>query len=455
MHHHTPLLYVLAVANIIAMCNLGFFMIGANIYDIKQFKRKRSIVQSDQRRVVRKKKIPLVSVVVPAHNEALVIERTLKSILANDYKRFEIIVIDDGSKDKSPAIIRTFIKKHQKLRRNSYVAKYDWKSKDLRRFIKGYIGTHRVVLVSQRNGGKAEAMNNAIKNFVRGELVMCLDADSTLHPEAISRAVRYFDDKRVMGVAANVRVMSGRQWLTILQRFEHLVGYRSKKFYSLTNSEFIIGGVASTYRTDIVRKAGFYDTDTMTEDIGLSLKLISRNGNRRRRIVYASDVVAMTEGVQSFSALLKQRYRWKMGNLQNLYKYRELIAHGNHKKFSLALTAYRLPMAILSEIMLLLQPLLFTYVIYLCISYHTVGILIGAYMTLTVYVLWTVWPDEHLTPSQKFRMSFLALGMYGMFYIMDVVQFYAAIQVIRHRHTVTRRDSDTTWVSPLRAGHAT
>jgi cellulose synthase/poly-beta-1,6-N-acetylglucosamine synthase-like glycosyltransferase len=450
--HHSFLLYLLAFSNLLATVHLGLYMVGANTYDILKFKKTKTLTRP--RRGPKRRKWPLVSIVIPAHNETLGIERTLNSVLASSYKKFEIIIIDDGSTDKTAATVRSYIKKYPRLRAKSYVARYKWSSELERRYIRGQLGRTRVLLVSQKNAGKAGAMNNAITHHVRGELTMCLDADSILHPEAISRAVDYFKDRKVIGVAANVRIMSSKQWLGVLQRFEHMIGYRSKKFFSLTNSEFIIGGVASTYRTQVLRRAGLYDTDTMTEDIGLSLKLIATKGNKRHRIVYAADVVAMTEGVQTFRGLLRQRYRWKMGNLQNLFKYRRLIASTDRRKYSRMLTSYRMPMAVLSEIMLLLEPLVLSYVVYLSISYHTAGILFGAYLTLTAYVLWTVWPDEHLTNRQKAGLSLLALGMYVIFYAMDLVQLYAAYQCLRNRRTIIRRNGETTWVSPLRSGQA-
>lgn len=447
---HGPFLYVLAAANLIAMLHLGFYIVGANTYDMKQARR--DYKQANKRRGGIRK-FPMVSVVIPAHNEATVIRRTLDSVRTSDYENFEIIVVDDGSSDRTASIVRDYIRKHPRLRGRTMI-RYNRRAdgKLQRRYIRGRIGGQRVLLVSQDNGGKGAAMNNAIAHHVRGELTMCLDADTMLHPQAISRAVEYFRNKKVMGVAANVRIMPSRNWLITLQRFEHLVGYRSKKFYTMTNSEFIIGGVASTYRTKLLKQIGMYDTDTMTEDIGLSMKMIASKGNRKRRIVYAADVLAMTEGVEKFGALLRQRYRWKMGNIQNLYKYRHLIGNQNHKKYSWGLTTYRLPMAILSEILLLMQPLLLTYVIYLCFHYQTYGILLGAYMTLTLYVLWTVWPDEHLASQQKITMSFMSLGMYGLFFVMDVVQLYAAFQVVRNRRSVRHRDLSATWVSPLRSG---
>jgi biofilm PGA synthesis N-glycosyltransferase PgaC len=298
-------------------------------------------------------------------------------------------------------------------------------------------------------------MNNAIANHVRGELMMCLDADSLIDTRAIENAVRHFDDPTIMGMAANVRVMGGNNWLALLQRFEHMIGYRSKKFYTLSKSEFIIGGVASTYRTDLVKKVGMYDTDTQTEDIGLSMKLVAQEGNRSKRIMYAADVVAMTEGVQTYRALLKQRYRWKLGCLQNLFKYRNLLFSGQDGKYTRRLTVYRLPMAVLSEVLLLLNPLMLAFIVYLSISHHTLSIVLGAYITVTLYTLWTVWPDENLTVKQKAKMSFYGLFMYALFYAMDLVQLAAIYRCVRNYKTVTfKTATKSTWTSPERAGTA-
>jgi cellulose synthase/poly-beta-1,6-N-acetylglucosamine synthase-like glycosyltransferase len=281
---------------------------------------------------------------------------------------------------------------------------------------------------------------------------MCLDADSILHPQAIEHSVKYFKDHHVIGVAANVRIIESKSMLGRLQRFEHLIGYRSKKFYSLANCEFIVGGVASTYRKSVIKKVKFYDNDTMTEDIGLSLKIVAQKGNRKHRVIYAPDVVALTEGVQSFNDLLKQRYRWKMGNLQNLYKYRSLIGKYDPKQYSRALTMYRLPMALLSEGLLLIEPVLLGYIVYLSITYHTFGILIGAYMTITIYTMSVFWPDEHLSVGDKLKMSLSALWIYGLFYVMDVVQIYAIFKSLRlYQNILHRETSLSTWISPKRA----
>jgi cellulose synthase/poly-beta-1,6-N-acetylglucosamine synthase-like glycosyltransferase len=440
--------YLLVSANVINMSHLGLYIVGANIYDVRAFWR---VKRSPDIAHKTTKRRPLVSIVVPAHNEELVIKRTLDSIRRSTYSHIEIIIVDDGSTDKTASIVRKYIKQSPLLRVESYMARYSRSSKLMRRYVRAHIARQRIVLLSQTNAGKAAAMNNAIANHVRGKFVMCLDADSILHPQAVERAVKYFDNPEVMGVAANVRVMESKKLIGIVQRFEHMIGYRSKKFYTLTNSEFIVGGVASTYRTKVLRKVNFYDTDTLTEDIGLSIKLTALLGNRKHRIIYAADVVAETEGVHTFKALMRQRYRWKMGCLQNMLKYRYLLGNADREKYSRMLTWYRLPMAFLSEFLLLLEPVILGYVIYLSIRFHTIMILIGAYVTITIYVLWTLWPDEHLSVKEKLKLSLQSFEIYLLFYMMDVVQVVAIIRCVINYRTVVKRNGASTWISPARA----
>jgi biofilm PGA synthesis N-glycosyltransferase PgaC len=478
MSLHAVMFYLVAFANLVSMLHLGLYMVGANTYDIVHYRnsKRKPKKQSEH------KDLPLLSVIIPAHNEAKGIIRTVESVRKNSYPNIEIIVVDDGSHDRTSEIVREYIKQLPMYRTESYVGrlretvhrrgvtrpvlveasdyaalrsgKYNRGYNLKRRYIHAPTIKIRTVRIRQANAGKAAALNNAIANHAQGQFIMCLDADSILHPKAAERAMAYFDNPKVIGVAANVRIMAGKSYLTTVQRFEHMVGYRSKKFYSLTNSEFIIGGVASTFRADVLKRVGMYDNDTMTEDIGLSLKLLALEGNKNARIVYAADVVAMTEGVQTFKALLRQRYRWKMGCLQNLFKYRHLIGNNDRTKYNRMITRYRLPMALISETLLVLQPLLFAYLIYISINYRTLGIILGAYITITAYVLWTVWPDEHLTIKQKLRLSLTSLVIYGMFYIMDVVQMVAVFRCIRNYRSIIHRDTHVTWVSPARTGEA-
>jgi len=390
------------------------------MYDLRKLR------GSELSRKRRRGRRPLLTIVVPAHNEELVIERSLDSIRTNSYRKVEVIVHNDRSTDATAHIVRQYIQRHPSF--------------NLR-------------LVNRRHQvGKAGGMNYCIKEHAHGELIMSLDADCVLRRDALKRAVDYFGDAEVVGVAANVRLIEKRTVLGITQRFEHLIGYRSKKFYTLANCEFIVGGVASTYRREILREVGYYDTDTTTEDIGLSMK-ITALGNRQHRLVYASDVVAMTEGAHNFKALMKQRYRWKMGSMQNLLRHVGLIGRLDGGLYSRSLTWYRLPMALLSELILLIQPVLLTYIILLSLRAHTFALFMGAYVTITLYTLWTIMPDEHSSRRHKLHMVLYAPMLYFFFYIMDFIQIVAIVRCLLHPRTLLHPEKrDTTWVSPERAG---
>ncbi len=412
------LFYSFVVIAIINTLHFGLYIAGANIYDIKQFRNKKN----PKYRKVNPR--PLVTVIVPAHNEEMGIVKTLESIRRSTYRKLQILVVDDASTDRTRKLVWKYIKDHPKM--------------DLH------------LLRKQKNVGKGEAINHALRTMTKGELFMTIDADSEISKKAICNAVRHFDNPSIIGLAANVQVQDEGTILSLLQKFEHMIGYRSKKFYTISNSEFIIGGVASTYRTDFVRRAGYYDTDTLTEDIGLSLKLANYYGNINMRLIYASDVLAMTQGVQTFKALFRQRYRWKMGMLQNMTKYGHLVMN-NNPTYSRMLTMYRLPVAIFGEIALLIEPMLLIYIIYMSAITVNPASLIGAYLAITIYILWNIWPDEYLKTKEKFRLSFYSPFMYFVFYIMNAVQLIAILRCLKNNQQVLRKKATGgTWVSPER-----
>ena len=412
------LFYTFAFIAILNTIHFGLYIAGANFYDIREALRKKK-PHKKQRGLS-----PLLTLVIPAHNEEAGIVRTLESVRKNTYRKLQILVVDDASTDNTRGLVWRYINEHPHM--------------------------NIQLVCMKKNVGKGEAMNYALRHFAKGDLLMTLDADSLLARRSINNAVKHFDDPNIVGLAANVRVLDDGSVLSLIQKFEHMIGYRSKKFYTLTNSEFIIGGVASTYRMNVIRESGYYDTDTQTEDIGLSMKLTSK-GNTQQKIIYGSDVLALTEGVQSYKALFKQRYRWKLGMLQNLLKYKSMVGNPS-SMYSKTLTYYRLPMAFTSEIILLVEPILLIYVIYLSIINKNPYALVGAYLTITLYILWSLWPDEYLLRKSKIRLSLYAPFMYFMFYVMNAVQLVAVLRCIKNYKKVLRKvKTGGAWTSPARA----
>lgn len=417
----TLFFYAFMCISIINIVHIALYLIGANLYDVHAFQTATK-KRGNLRRNVR------VSVIIPAHNEEKTIIRCLDSVLQSTMRDLEIIVVDDASTDLTATLVEGYIRTHCDFNR------------------------HITLLKQPHNTGKAGALNYALHRGVKGRFVMTLDADSVVHPRAIQRAAEYLlDDPTVAGVAANVRVMEGESLMSLLQKFEYLIGYRSKKFYTLSNSEFIVGGVGSMYRHSVLQAVDFYDYDIQTEDIALSLKIAAR-GNKAYKLIYAADVIAMTEGVSTFRALLRQRYRWKMGSLQSLVKYHRLFFNIN-PRYSRALTWYRIPMAFLGELIVLTEPLLIAYVIYLSVLTLSTQTFFGAYLLITLYILWSIWPDEHMALQKKLAMTAHAPVMYFLFYIVNIVQLAAVLRCLVNLPNILRRQpTHSRWVSPERNG---
>ena len=191
---------------------------------------------------------PPVTILVPVYNEEAVIEPALCSLLELRYPVFHVIVLDDGSSD------RTF-------ERASAVA--------------GRYGESTVRVVHKNNGGKASALNAGI-TLATTDFVLCMDGDSRLHPDTLRFAMRHFIDPRVGAVAGNVKVVNRHNIWTRLQALEYIEGLntarRAQGFLRVVN---IVPGPIGVFRRAALLRAGGYDTDTFAEDADLTLKLLT------------------------------------------------------------------------------------------------------------------------------------------------------------------------------------
>jgi len=125
----------------------------------------------------------------------------------------------------------------------------------------------------------------------------------------------------------------------------------------------------------------------------------------------------------------------------------------NRQQHTWRLTWYRLPMAILSELVLLVTPLMWGYVFYLSFTTHNLQLIMGAYLTITAYTFINLWFDEHIKGWHRLRLSIYVPIMYMIFYLMDIVQFVAAVRCLVRTHQLVRGHATaSTWVSPARTG---
>ncbi|OJD61631.1 glycosyltransferase [Bacillus sp. NH11B] len=241
---------------------------------------------------------PFVSVVIAAYNEEKVIAKTIHSILDSNYREFEVIVVDDGSKDGTSKVIQETFYKHPKVR-----------------------------LIQKENGGKSSAMNLGFQQS-RGEIIVTLDADTIIAQDAISLMIRHFEDHNVAAVSGNVKVGNRRNLLTTWQHVEYITGFNlERRAFDELNCITVVPGAIGAWRKKNVVESGYLSEDTLAEDTDLTITFL-RQGHR---IVYEEKAYAFTESPEDVKSLIKQRYRWSYGTLQCLWKHRKALFNPKHK----------------------------------------------------------------------------------------------------------------------------
>ena len=236
----------------------------------------------------------LVSVVIPAWNEEENIEATMRSVLSSRGVKIEMIVVDDGSTD------RTF-------ETASRIAKE--------------ASPARVTVLRKKNGGKASALNAGIAH-ARGIVIVCLDADTIFTPDTVLYLTQPFSDPSVGAVSGKVAIAGSLSLLTRMQLLEYFIGQNvQRRAFQMANAINVIPGAVGAWRKRDIELVGGVPTDTLVEDHDLTLAIL----NLGRRIVYEPRAVAYTEAPETISAFMRQRTRWVQGAMQCVMKYRSAL----------------------------------------------------------------------------------------------------------------------------------
>ena len=240
---------------------------------------------------------PRVVVLIPAYNEEKVIERTIQGALDSDYPNLRVIVIDDGSKDRTLEIAR-----------RAFAAEE---------------AAGRVLILTKPNGGKAEALDFGLEHIGNAELFVGIDADTIIAPDAIARLVPHFLNPKVAAVAGNAKVGNRVNLWTRWQALEYITSQNfERRALNTMGAVSVVPGAIGAWRAEAVREAGGYHMDTVAEDADLTMALL-RNGYR---VEYEDLALAFTEAPTTASALMRQRFRWSFGILQAVFKHRGVFA---------------------------------------------------------------------------------------------------------------------------------
>jgi cellulose synthase/poly-beta-1,6-N-acetylglucosamine synthase-like glycosyltransferase/peptidoglycan/xylan/chitin deacetylase (PgdA/CDA1 family)/spore germination protein YaaH len=232
---------------------------------------------------------PTVSVVVPAYNEEKVICRTIESLLASDYPNFEIIVVDDGSNDRT----------------------YDLAKET-------FASEPRVSVYRKENGGKAEALNFGWRKS-NGEVVIALDADTIFRGHTIAALAHRFADAAIGAVAGNAKVGNRINVVTKWQALEYVTSQNfDRRAFASLNCITVVPGSVGAWRRSVLEEIGGFSSDTLAEDQDLTIQ-VRKLGHR---IGYEEAAVGLTEAPDSLRNLAKQRFRWSFGTLQCMWKHK-------------------------------------------------------------------------------------------------------------------------------------
>jgi len=235
---------------------------------------------------------PPVSVLIPAYNEEDVIVATVHAALAADYPQLDVVVVNDGSTDRTAELLQAHFGQDR-----------------------------RVQVISQPNRGKPGALDRALGE-TSSEIVVTIDADTSIGPDAVSKLVRHFADPGVGAVAGNVKVANRTRWLTRWQALEYITSQNlEKRAFDLLNCITVVPGAVSAWRAAAIRACGGFSADTVAEDTDLTIA-IRRAG---WRILYDEEVIGLTEAPETTAALVRQRFRWTFGTLQAVWKHRDTL----------------------------------------------------------------------------------------------------------------------------------
>jgi cellulose synthase/poly-beta-1,6-N-acetylglucosamine synthase-like glycosyltransferase/spore germination protein YaaH/peptidoglycan/xylan/chitin deacetylase (PgdA/CDA1 family) len=267
---------------------------------------------------------PKVAVLIPAYNEEKVIERTVRAALNSDYPNLRVIVIDDGSKDRTLEVAR-----------NAFRAE---------------TASGKVLILGKKNSGKAEALNYGIEHIGDAELFVGIDADTIIAPDAIARLVPHFINPKVGAIAGNAKVGNRVNLWTRWQALEYITSQNfERRALDVLGAVSVVPGAIGCWRVSAVREAGGYHIDTVAEDADLTMALLRRG----YRVEYEDLALAYTEAPTNANGLMRQRFRWSFGILQAVYKHRGVFA----RKGALGWVA--LPNIVIFQILLpLVSPLI-------------------------------------------------------------------------------------------------
>lgn len=404
-----------------------------------------------------------ISIIVPAYNEEVTIVDAINSLLKLDYKTYEIVIVDDGSKDKtSQILIAAFHMKKIDLPIHLVVPceeeEYAYKT---------YAYKVPITLVRKVNGGSKADANNMGINASSYPYFLCMDADSLLQGNSLKEvAIPVLENENTIAVGGSIRILNDtkirdgkivnyqlpKNTLAAFQSMEYDRSFLlSRLFFDQINGSPNVSGAFGLFKKDVVVAVGGYDPAAIGEDMDLIMHLHQhcRDNKIPYGVRYASGAVCWTQAPETFKDLRSQRNRWHLGLKQNLRKYKKMILSPKYA----ALGLITLPAFILFEA---LSPIvevlgLASIIVSLCLGLGnalSMLILIGVFalfgvgISLISYVSRAFTDDLKINVKDFFRI--LGLCFFELFFL------HAYLLVVRFLATFKSSKKKLVWKSLTR-----
>jgi len=431
------LIFYVFVINIIYLflVTLGFFAL----------RRHHAPFSAADRDAIRRSPLtPSISLIVPSYNEEVSVKESVGCMLRLDYPNYEVIVVNDGSKDRT----LEFLIEEFKLYKSARSVSGPLATKDVRRV---YESTEpvRLLVIDKANGGKADSINAGI-NAARSELVMVVDSDSLIERDGLFEMVKPFleDPERTVAVGGTVRavndcevrngmvrrITTSKSMLANFQSVEYLRAFLGGRVgFSLFNCMLIISGAFGLFRRDKAIEVGGFEHSSIGEDMELVVRMhhFYRDRKQPYRIAYVAAPVCWTEVPQEWKILHRQRKRWQRGTVDSLWRHREMLLNPRYGGVGM----FAFPYFVLFEMfgpavetlgyLLTVVGLVFNIIsIYVAVLFFTVSIAFGILLSTTAVLLDELTPCRF--PNWKHTLTLFAAAVLENFGFRQVLTLWRA-----------------------------
>lgn len=294
---------------------------------------------------------PSITIIAPAYNEGLTIVDNIRSLLSLRYVNYEVMVVNDGSKDDT---LEKMIAAYD-LEKIEREIDPNWKSKPIRGIYKSkHRSFSKLTVIDKENGGKSDALNTGMF-LSENKYVGCIDVDCLLLPDALLHVVKSFyrrSEKRVIAVGGVIRVANSciieggkleeirlpKNWLARFQLLEYTRSFiLGRMAWGRIDSLLIISGAFGFFDREIAMAVGGYDTNTVGEDMEIVFRMRRYMHDRREpyTIEYIPDPLCWTEVPEDLKILVNQRDRWARGNLETLNTHKDMFFNSKYGRLGL------------------------------------------------------------------------------------------------------------------------